>query len=106
MKFQNIESCYNAAQKVDAMLKTSVKPVISFCVKDGGSSNMTLYVTALVNTLEPISVFSSRALPTTYSSLASCDTAVANIPQGTDTIFGAICAGSLNSYRVHLFSRP
>lgn len=106
MKFQTMETCYLSAEKVDTILKTAAKPVVSFCVRDGGSSSYTLFVAALVKTLEPTSVFSSRALPTTYSSLAPCETAVANIPNDDGTIFGAVCAGSRNSYQVHLFSRP
>ena len=106
MKFQSMEACYSAGQKVDTMLKSAAKPVVSFCVRDGGSSNITLFVAALVKTLEPTSVFKSRALATTYSSLAPCETAVASIPHDSETIFGAVCAGSSNAYRVHLFSRP
>lgn len=103
MQYGSPQNCANAAIEVRTALETTDKPTVSFCTKNSNSMT-TLHVTSFINTTNPQYVFKATELTTNYTSQQSCQQAADNISLNALDIFGAICSGSNQNYKIHLFS--
>jgi hypothetical protein len=108
MKYEDEEACSNAVLSVESVLRRADKPVIVFCVKDIDivSRGVSLHATTLVNSPDPVRSFEGRELTGRFVTLAACEQAAAGIDTHSDEIFGAVCAGFNDDYRIHLFTTP
>ncbi len=105
MAYEKLSDCTLASSMVKTILQSTDKQAVIFCEKDLHSDRATLHASTFVETLKPTKLFHAKALTEQFTTLSACQQSSKNIEASSD-IFGAICAGADNDFRIHLFSRP
>ncbi len=105
MKFDSATACESAASTTKSILQSTSKPAVVFCetAKAGGSA--ALHVTVFDDVLNPFYIFKVNQLTKRHATMDACQQALRALPSLPE-VFGGVCAGLKNEFRIHLFSRP